>query len=67
MKKISKVLFLFVFAFVLTKLQMGTGKVYYTPVGGSTNDISQAQVYGDVKEAYDAQNTLGADWEIIGI
>lgn len=67
MKKISKVLFLFVFAFVLTKLQMGAGKVYYTPVGGSTNDISQAQVYGDIKEVYDAQNTLGAEWEILGI
>lgn len=67
MKNVIKVMFVFVFAFVLTKLQMGSGTVYFGVNGDVVKEPSQAKVFESIKDAYDAQNQYGDEWEIKSI
>ena len=68
MKNFSKILFVFAFVFVLAKLQMGSGTVYYNGIdSNTTSDISQAKVFESMSEVYDCQNKLGGDWQIITV
>lgn len=65
MNKFFKRFLLLTFVFVLTRLQMGTGTVYYSGDGSqTTTDVNQAARYETLGEVYDMQNKLGADWNI---
>lgn len=67
MKNLMKVMYLFMFVFILTKFQMGSGTLYFAENGTTTPEVDKAKRFETIGEAYKAQNTYGDDWKIENI
>lgn len=66
-KNLFRLAIMFTFVFVLSRIQMGSGKVYLGQNGMTTTNIAEALQFGTVGEAYNVQTSSKDEWEIENI